>query len=48
MTIRSYIDNAELLKDKYSLEDELIICESKKNVLIKELEDLGKQWPLSS
>ena len=45
MVIKSYIDHAELLKDKYSLEDELIICESKKNVLIKELENLGRQWP---
>ena len=27
--IQSYIDNAEKLKDKYSLEDKLIICNTK-------------------
>jgi len=45
MIIKSYIDNAELLKDKYSLEDELTMCENKKVVLIKTLKDLGGEWP---
>ena len=43
--INSFIDHAEEFKDKYSLEDELRLCNSKKNALIDVLEDLGGSWP---
>jgi hypothetical protein len=39
--IQSYIDNAEKLKDKYSLEDKLIICNTKMATLLASLEELG-------
>ena len=43
-TIKSLIDHAEEFKDKYSLEDELSICNVKKNVLLEELTKLGGVW----
>ena len=39
--IKSFIDNAEILKDKYSLEEELKICDIKKAVILGKLQDLG-------
>lgn len=39
--MKSFIDHAESFKGKYSLEDELAICESKKAALIETLEGLG-------
>lgn len=39
--IKSFIDNADALKDKYFLEDEIVNCNAKKHVFIKMLEDLG-------
>jgi hypothetical protein len=42
--IKSFIDNAESLKDKYVLEDELLICNAKKGILLSTLEDLGGHW----
>ena len=39
--MQSFIDHAESFKGKYSLEDELAICESKKAALIETLEGLG-------
>lgn len=44
LVIQSYIDNAEMLKDKYSLEEKLTICNIQKNVLLQELTDLGGTW----
>jgi hypothetical protein len=41
---KSYIDHAEEFKDKYSLEDELSICESKKAALLEALDNLGGSW----
>ena len=42
--IKSYINHAEQFKDKYSLEHELLICNSQKNALINELKILGGSW----
>lgn len=42
---QSFIDHAEEFKDKYSLEDELSICNVKKDVLLEALRDLGGAWP---
>jgi hypothetical protein len=42
--IKSFIDNAEKFKDKYSLEEELIICNAKKEALLYELNTLGGSW----
>ena len=42
--INSFIDHAEELKDKYSLENELLVCNSKKDALLDILEDLGGSW----
>jgi hypothetical protein len=39
--IKSYIDNAEMLKDKYSLEDKLADCNKEKAALLKAMEDLN-------
>ena len=39
--IKSFIDHAESFNGKYSLEDELAICESKKAALIETLKGLG-------
>lgn len=35
--IQSYIDHAEEFKNKYVLEDKLIDCNARKNVLLEEL-----------
>jgi hypothetical protein len=42
--MNSFIDHAEEFKDKYSLEDELLVCNSKKDALLDILEDLGGSW----
>ncbi|MBM3211113.1 hypothetical protein FJZ33_02770 [Candidatus Poribacteria bacterium] len=42
---KSFIDHAEEFKDKYILEDEIAICNTKKNALLQELQDLGGTWP---
>ena len=39
--IKSYTDNAEMLKDKYSLQDKLEACNIEKAVLLGILEDLN-------
>ena len=39
--IKSYTDNAEMLKDKYSLQDKLEDCNIEKAVLLGILEDLN-------
>ena len=44
LIIQSYIDHAEILKDKYSLEDKLTECNAQKTVLLGLLEDLGGTW----
>lgn len=41
--IKSFIDNAETCKDKYSLEDEILICNNKKIALLQEKEALTNQ-----
>ena len=38
--MNSFIDHAEDFKDKYSLEEELLACNSRKNVLLQELSTL--------
>lgn len=43
--IKSFIDHADIFKDKYSLEEELVICNSKKQALMEELNLLGGIWP---
>lgn len=43
--IKSYIDHAEVFKDKYSLEDVLIDCNAQKEVMIQKLQELGGVWP---
>ena len=43
--VKSFVDHAEEFKNKYSLEDELAICEIKKAALIEMLEGLGGSWP---
>jgi hypothetical protein len=46
---QSFIYHAEEFKDKYFLEDELSICNAKKEALIQELEFLGGTWnPLTN
>ena len=42
--IQSYIDHAEEFKDKYNLEDKLLYCNAKKDVLLNELAKLGGSW----
>lgn len=42
--INSFISHAEEFKDKYSLEDELLVCNNNKNILLGMLEDLGGSW----
>lgn len=44
-SIVSLIENAEVCKDKYILENEITICNTKKNALLQELQDLGGTWP---
>ena len=41
----SFISHAEDFKDKYSLEDELSICNNKRSALLEALNDLGGSWP---
>lgn len=43
-TINSYIEYADMLKDKYSLEEVLPECNSIKSALLEELELLGGFW----
>lgn len=43
----SLIENEEICMDKYSLQDELEICNARKNALLKELKDLGGTWPVA-
>ena len=38
--MNSFIDHAEEFKDKYSLEEELLKCNSRKNALLQELSAL--------
>ena len=45
LIIKSFTDNAENCKDKYSLEDELALCNFKKDAMIKVLSELGGVWP---
>jgi hypothetical protein len=40
----SFIENQEEAKNKYVLEDELLICDAKKQALLKILKDLGGDW----
>ncbi len=44
MTIKSFIDNADSLTDKYVLSEEIEKCNAKKNALMLELEKLGGTW----
>jgi hypothetical protein len=44
-TINSYIQYADILSDKYSLNEVLPDCNSIKLALLKELESLGGTWP---
>ena len=44
LSIKSFIDNAEEFKNKYSIEDELADCNAKKNALLKALEEIGGTW----
>ena len=41
--IKSLIDNADICKDKYILEDELLECNRKKTALLNEKEALTNQ-----
>jgi predicted oxidoreductase len=43
--IQSFIANAEILKDKYSLSNELLNCDSKKEALMQVLTSLGGTLP---
>ena len=43
--MESFINNAESCKDKYSLEDELAICNLKKEAMLKILNELGGSLP---
>jgi len=42
--IKSYTDHAEEFKNKYSLEDVLLDCNSKKEALLEKLAELGGVW----
>lgn len=42
--IKSFILHAEEFKEKYSLEEELSICNAKKEALLNELNFLGGTW----
>lgn len=44
LSIKSLTDNAELCKDKYSLEIEIGLCNTAINVLLQELNSLGGVW----
>jgi hypothetical protein len=41
--IKSFIDNAEICAGKYSVEEEILACNAKKEALIQELELLTNQ-----
>jgi hypothetical protein len=41
--IKSFIDNAEICAGKYSVEQEVLACNAKKEALIKELNLLTNQ-----
>ncbi len=41
--IKSFIDNAEICAGKYSLEEEVLVCNAKKEALIQELDLLTNQ-----
>ena len=42
---QSFIDHAEEFKNKYSLEEEISMCNHKKNLLLEELDSLGGTLP---
>ena len=42
--IKLFFDYPEDFKDKYFLEEEMFICNAKKNVLLEELTKLGGAW----
>jgi len=42
--ILSFIENAEVCKNKYILDDELLICYNKKEALLETLKNLGGTW----
>jgi hypothetical protein len=44
LIMNSFIDHAEEFENKYSLEDELSVCNLKKNTLLEALEELGGIW----
>ena len=44
LSIKSFIDNAEEFKNKYSLEDELANCNAKKGALLESLKEMGGTW----
>jgi hypothetical protein len=41
--IKSFIDNAEICAGKYSVEEEVLACNAKKDALIQELNPLTNQ-----
>lgn len=41
--IKSFIDNAEICAGKYSVEEEVLACNAKKEALIQELDLLTNQ-----
>lgn len=41
--IKSFIDNAEICAEKYSVEEEVLACNAKKEALIQELDLLTNQ-----
>lgn len=43
--INTHIERAEILSDKYSLDEILLDCNAIKLALITELESLGGIWP---
>ena len=45
LSIKSLVDNADVNINKYSLEEELALCEAKKNALLEALQNLGGSWP---
>ena len=44
LSIKSLTDNAELCKDKYSLEVEVDLCNNSISTLLQELDGLGGVW----
>jgi uncharacterized protein YlbG (UPF0298 family) len=41
----SFINHAEEFKNKYSLDEVLLDCNTKKTILLQELGNLGRSWP---